>query len=82
LQAATLRKTEAETDDILVNGVNALHPEEVRKRVAADPESPYGSIDVEDVPEEPEEPDPMAALNLKGTMPFGKGKQGEEPTQE
>ena len=39
----------AETDEILVN-LGALHPEEPRKRVAAEPESGYASIDVDDVP--------------------------------
>jgi hypothetical protein len=78
-EQAEMRKIEAETDDILVNGANALHPEEVRKRVASDPESPYADIDVADAPDAPD--DDASPLNLHGTAPFGgKGGQGGPPT--
>ena len=76
---AEVRKTEAETDDILVNGVGSLHPEESRRRIAGDSDTPYGSIDVNDMPEK-QEPD-MSSLGLAGHMPFGKGEAtaGEDP---
>lgn len=74
-EEAEVRKIEAETDDILVNGVAALHPEEVRRRIATDPNTPYEDIDVGDMPEAPVD---EGALNLKGNEPFAKGAQGEE----
>lgn len=73
-ELAEVEKVRAETDDILVNGVAALHPEEARKRIAGDPGSPYKGLDVSDVPDPPA-PEP---INVHGTMPFGKGAEGEE----
>lgn len=55
-EEADIRKTEAETDAILVNDVNAISPQEVRARVAADPNTPYHSLDVDDLPEPPADP--------------------------
>ena len=78
-EKAELRKTEAETDDIYINGCNAIHPEEVRKKLAGDPESPYGSLDVADIPDAPVE---ESHINLHGTAPFAKGPQGEEGGEE
>ena len=69
LQAANVRKTEAETDDILVNGVNAITPAESRKRVAGDASTPYAGLDADDVPEPVEEPDDPK-INIRGTEPF------------
>ncbi|MGO4738633.1 DUF1073 domain-containing protein [Bosea sp. 2KB_26] len=47
--AASVRKTEAETDAVYVeNGV--LEPLDVRKRLASEEGSPYAGLDVEDVP--------------------------------
>jgi hypothetical protein len=73
---AELRKMDAETDDILVNGCNAIHPEEVRKRLANDPDSLYDDIDLSDIPDKPM--DDPGAINIHGTEPFDKGAQGEE----
>jgi phage-related protein (TIGR01555 family) len=73
---AELRKMDAETDDILVNGCNAIHPEEVRKRLANDPDSLYDDIDLSDIPDKPM--DDPGAINIHGTEPFAKGAQGEE----
>lgn len=50
---ATIRKTNADTDLVYVDG-GVLSPEEVRERLAADRDSPYHGIDVTDVPEPPE----------------------------
>ena len=55
LQEAAKRKTEADTDAVyLQEGV--LHPEEVRARIATDPDTPYQGLDVSDVPEPPADP--------------------------
>lgn len=47
---AETRKTEAETDTTLIDS-GVLHPAEVRKRIANDPDTPYAGIDVDDVPD-------------------------------
>lgn len=47
---AEVEKLKAETDQILVD-VGALSPEEVRKRVASDPNSDHSSLDVDDLPD-------------------------------
>lgn len=79
-EEAEIRKMEAETDDILVNGVAAIRPEEVRERIANDPDTPYAGLDVEDVPEpEALQEQGMAMggkVNLKGTQGFGGGPGG------
>lgn len=72
-EEAEVRKIEAETADIYVNGVAAIHPEEVRAVLAKDPNSPYEGIDIADVPDAPVDD----AINLKGSEPFEKGAQGE-----
>ena len=43
---AGVRKTNAETDAILVNEVGAIAPEDSRKRLAGEPESPYHGLDL------------------------------------
>lgn len=75
-EAAETRKIEAETDDILVNGCQALSPEEVRRRVASDPDTPYAGLDVEDLPEPPEQEEGKS-INIRGTAPFGGNGGGE-----
>jgi hypothetical protein len=45
MDKATIRKTEAETDVIHVDG-GVLFPEEVRTRIANDEDSPYSGIDL------------------------------------
>ncbi len=52
-KATATRKTEAETDVILIDA-GVISPQEVRKRVAADEDSPYSSIDVDEMPVPPE----------------------------
>ncbi len=44
VEEATVRKTNAETDAVLVS-VGAVSPDEVRARVAADPDSGYNELD-------------------------------------
>jgi len=48
--AAEVRKTDAETDQIHVD-TGVLAPEEIRKRVAGDPDTPYAGLDVDDLPD-------------------------------
>lgn len=50
VQLATLRKTEADTDGILIDK-GVLAPEESRYRLANDPDQPYGPLDPEELPE-------------------------------
>lgn len=45
-EKANIRKTEAETDDILVNNVGSLSADESRERLAGDPDSPYHSLEL------------------------------------
>lgn len=52
---AEVEKIELETDVIGVDS-GILHPEEARKRIASNPDSPYQGLDVENVPEPPAEP--------------------------
>jgi phage-related protein (TIGR01555 family) len=54
-QKATIEKTKADTDNILIQA-GVISPEEVRGRIAADPRSGYNAIDVDDMPEQEEEP--------------------------
>jgi phage-related protein (TIGR01555 family) len=53
-QLATVEKTKAETDQILIDS-GVISPEESRKRIANDDGSDYTSIDPEDVPDMLEE---------------------------
>lgn len=47
---AEVEKTKAERDQILIDA-GVISPEESRKRVAADPDSDFASIDVDDMPD-------------------------------
>ncbi len=49
-QLATIRKTEADTDQILVD-IGALSPAEIRQRIAGDADTPYQGLDPEDLPD-------------------------------
>lgn len=51
---AEKRKIEADTDVALIGG-GVLDPLESRQRLASDPDSPFASIDVQDVPEPPQQ---------------------------
>ena len=52
LEKATLRKTEADTDMVYVDG-GIVSPEEVRKRVANEEDSPYQGLEVNGLPQQP-----------------------------
>lgn len=47
---ANINKVKADTDAVYVSA-GILSPDEIRKRVAADPDSGYNSIDADDIPE-------------------------------
>lgn len=66
-QEAEIRKIDADTGQVLING-GVLDPAEERKRVASDPDTPYKGLDVDKVPEP--KPEEMAGLEP--------GKGGEE----
>ncbi len=55
-ELAQIRKTDADSDAVYVqNGI--LSPEEIRQRLANDPDSPYHSLDLSDEPPEIEDDD-------------------------
>ncbi len=57
LEKAQVRKLDAETDAVYVEA-SVVGPDDVRKRIASDPESPYASLEIEDnEPPMPDEPD-------------------------
>ncbi len=66
---ATIELTKAQTDQVYVE-MGVLAPEEVRQRVATDPDSGHSSIDVSDMPEQPEEDD-MGGLSPDDDAPKG-----------
>lgn len=65
---ATKRKTEADTDQVLMD-IGAVSQEEVRKRVASDPTSAYSSIDVNELPEIPGEEESLEGEPVEGEEP-------------
>jgi hypothetical protein len=70
LELATMRKTQAETDMIYVEG-QVLMPETVLKRLAADPNSPYdglGESGLDPAEMEPNGSDPMNMGALAGPV--------------
>lgn len=72
-----INKMNAEADSIrIADGV--LSPEEVRAAVAADPDSPYGDIDVDDTPDLLEEEEE----GLGGVKPGGNGPPEDEDLDE
>jgi phage-related protein (TIGR01555 family) len=74
---AELRKDDAETDTKLIDA-GVLHPIEVRKRIANDPDTPYAGIDIEDVPDLLEEEE--EGLEPEGGRPQPQaGKEGDHP---
>jgi phage-related protein (TIGR01555 family) len=50
LEKSQKRQIDATTGEGLIN-TGVLHPEEERKRIANDPDTPYEGLDIEDVPE-------------------------------
>jgi phage-related protein (TIGR01555 family) len=53
-ELATARKTEAETDAVLINA-SVISADEARQRIVSDPDSPYNSLDLNDGPDQDEE---------------------------
>jgi hypothetical protein len=72
---AEVEKTKAETDQTLVD-IGALSPQEVRERVARDPQSDYSSIDVDDMPDLLDEEE--SGLMPRGGHPIEGLGEGEE----
>lgn len=64
LAMAQVRKVEAETADILIASA-VISPEDERARLAADPDSPYHGLDVNDLPEPIEGPED---IDIRGTQ--------------
>lgn len=54
VERATVRKSDADTDAVLV-GAGVISSDEVRERLAADPDSPYHSLEVNNGPGEPDD---------------------------
>jgi hypothetical protein len=72
-QRATIRKTEAETDQMhITNGV--LFPEEVRTRIADEEDSPYHGIDLSR-----ELPEPVTQNGDPGPNEFGLDPLEQQP---
>jgi uncharacterized protein len=66
---ASLRKTNADTDNILANEVGAIDADEVRQRVAAEMGSPYAGLDLS----KPAPGPPQAAEGMPGAPGEGGG---------
>lgn len=69
-EAATVRKTDADTDAVLIDA-GVISQEESRKRIAEDADSPYHGLDASEVPELPDE-------EATG-QPFGERNKVAEP---
>jgi phage-related protein (TIGR01555 family) len=83
---ADKRKVEADTDVALV-GAGILDPVEVRKRLAADPQTPYDGLDVEQVPEgvpgeEDDGPDLGSMIGQLGARDPAAREEGRRPDEE
>jgi len=68
-ELAEIEKIEAETDTLLIDG-GVISPLEVRQRIAAEVDSPYSNLDVDDVPDRP---DMALAEATKTPNVFSKG---------
>lgn len=84
-EEAEVRKTDAETGQILVSG-GTISPEEERKRITSDPDTMYQGLDPNDVPDLQEEEE--AGLAIKGAggaekaILEGPGGEGDKPKPE
>lgn len=79
-ETAEINKLKAETDDLLLNGCQAIDPGEIRTRVAGDADSGYDNIDPDDEPDipEPEIPEEGGGkIDLKGNTSFGGGAKSK-----
>ncbi|TAL90915.1 MAG: DUF1073 domain-containing protein [Candidimonas sp.] len=73
VEEATIRKTNAETDQIHVD-MGVLLPEEVRTRIAGEEDSPYAALDLN-----VELPEPMMAHAAPGPNEQGLDPEEEQP---
>jgi phage-related protein (TIGR01555 family) len=64
-ELATKRKTEADTDAIYIDA-GVLDAPEARRRLAADPDSPYAGLDPDDAPELPDPAEVLEAAKAAG----------------
>ena len=64
-ELATARKTEADTDIAYIDA-GVISPLEARRRLASEEDSPYSSLDVDDLPEPPEQPDEEGGGDFEG----------------
>lgn len=55
-EQATVRKTEADTDAVLITA-GVISTDDVRQRIASDPDSPYHGLELNEVPDAPEPDD-------------------------
>jgi hypothetical protein len=77
--AATVRKTNADTDQVLTT-LGAIDPDEVRQRIAAEPDSPYAGLDLSKPAPGP--PQPPGGEGGEGGMPPGGGQDTDPATSE
>ena len=68
---STIRKSDTDRDVAYIQA-GVVSAEEVRGRLASEPDSGYNGIDVEDVPEMPDD-------GFSGGLNDGEGEEGEEP---
>lgn len=83
-EQAELGKLKAETDDLLMNGCQAIGPKEVRQRISSDPDSDYPDLDPDEEPDlpEPQNPDAGGKINLRGTEAYGGGAGNKAASEE
>lgn len=78
LDQATIQKTQADTDAVLV-GMGAIDPSEVRQRLIDDPDNGYHSLEAIDViPPSPEDMDPQPPQDDPNADPSG-NPQANDP---
>jgi phage-related protein (TIGR01555 family) len=78
---ATKRKTDADTDIELIQA-GVISPEEARKRIANDPNTPYQSLDVHDLPEPPDQGMEGGEGGPEDPDGNGGGQEGQENVEE
>ena len=74
-EKAEMRKLDAETDQLRIDS-SVVSPEEVRTKLAADPESPYHGLDHNDLPDLMEEEE-EGIVDPRLAKHGGKGSEGE-----
>jgi phage-related protein (TIGR01555 family) len=77
-EKAQNRKSNADTFAVYFDR-GVLSNEEERARLAADPDSGYDSLDVDDLPEPPNDPNDTDGAGNAGTAADGEFKEGDHP---